>query len=197
MESIKSFGGIIYEEFIPKIDSEIVTKSDIKKIHNWLKDIFGEKIQYELIYRATTHGDSNSIIFQRCKNIPNLLWIMKDRDNNIFGCFHSIPIKINEKYCIPIKSNDMYSKDLKCFLFSLNKNKKYSPNPKVENILFHNSSHVIEFGCNNNFEFCIGNQFLSINSVYFSDGPIFNHKNELSGNKKALSLLDLEIFKLF
>ena len=35
---------------------------------------------------------------------------------------------------------------MKCFLFSLNKNKKYSPNLQIQNNIYNCSSHVIEFG---------------------------------------------------
>ena len=52
---------------------------------------------YELIYRATEHGDSNNASFSKCKTIPNLVWIMKDRNNNIFGCFTSIAMNSLER----------------------------------------------------------------------------------------------------
>ena len=52
----------------------------------------------ELIYRATEHGDSKDVSFNKCKNIPNLIWIMKDKNNNIFGCFNSIALNTNSSY---------------------------------------------------------------------------------------------------
>ena len=185
IEEIKAFGSISSNEI--NIDSKIVTQLDMIKIKNWLKESYGEIKQYELIYRATQHGDSNSISFGKCKNIPNLLWIMKDKNsNNIFGCFNSIPIN----------SNGNYSKDIKCFLFSVNKNRKYIPNPNMNKILCHCSSHLIEFGDGSVYEFAVGDKFLSSNSVTFNNGSIFNHKNEICDNNDAVSLSELEVFKL-
>ena len=185
IEEIKAFGSISSNEI--NIDSKIVTQLDMIKIKNWLKESYGEIKQYELIYRATQHGDSNSISFGKCKNIPNLLWIMKDKNsNNIFGCFNSIAIN----------SNGNYSKDIKCFLFSVNKNRKYIPNPNMNKILCHCSSHLIEFGDGSVYEFAVGDKFLSSNSVTFNNGSIFNHKNEICDNNDAVSLSELEVFKL-
>ena len=162
----------------------------MEKINNWLKESLGDEEikKCELIYRATEHGDSNNISFQRCKNQPNLLWIMKDKNNNnIFGCFNSISIS----------TNTLYSKDNKCFLFSLTKNKKYYPNLNIENNVYNCSSHIIEFGYNSIFEFNIGDKFLSNNKINFKDGPIFNHKNEISDNISSLSLSECEVFKIY
>ena len=185
IETIKSFGGLTNNEI--SIDSKIVSKLDMGKIQNWLKGSIGKIKQYELIYRATQHGDSNAISFQRCKNIPNLLWIMKARNNNnIFGCFHSIATYLNGGY----------SKDEKCFLFSVDKNKKYVPNLNIQNNIGHFSSHVIEFWDTNVYEFQVGDKFLSSNSVTFGNGAIFNHNNEISDNNSSISLSELEVFRL-
>ena len=179
------FGDIATNEI--NIDSKIVTKFEMIKIQNWLNDSFKKINKYELIYRATQHGDSNSILFQKCKNNANLLWIMKNKsNNNIFGCVNSIPIK----------SDGSYSKDMKCFLFSLNKNKKYSPNLQIEKNLYHCSSHVIEFGDGNVWEMSIGEKFLSSNSVNFKNGSVFNHRNEISDNNSTISLSEMEVFRI-
>ena len=185
IETIKKFGEITDNDI--KIDSKIVSKLDMIKIQNWLKDSFGKIKKYELIYRATQHGDTNSVSYQKCKNIPNLLWIMKNKNNNnIFGCFHSIPTY----------NNNSYSKDTKCFLFSLNKNKKYNPNLQIQSNIYNCSSCVLEFGFNNIFELTIGNQFLSSNAVSFVDGQIFNHRKEISDNLSPISLAELEVFRV-
>ena len=139
----------------------------------------------ELIYRAIEHGDSNNASFSKCKNIPNLIWIMKDKNNNIFGCFNTIPIN----------TNCTYSKDSKCFLYSINKNKKYLPNLNVQNNLYHCSSHLIEFGCNGNWEFVVGEKFLSTKSITLANNNVFNHKLELC-NSSPVSLIELEVFKV-
>ena len=185
MDLIKNFGGIKNNQIIA-IDSKIVSKLDMVKIQNWLKDSIREIKRYELIYRATVHGDSNAVSFQRCKNNPNLLWLMKDKNNNIFGCFHSIPIYSNGSYC----------QDTKCFLFSVNKNKKYNPNLQIQKNMYNCTSHLIEFGDGNVWELNIGDKFLSSNSVYFQNGTIFNHQNEICDNNLNISLSELEVFRV-
>ena len=185
IEEIKTFGSISSNEI--NIDSKIVTQIDMIKIKNWLKESYGEIKRYELIYRATQHGDSNSISFGKCKNIPNLLWIMKDKNsNNIFGCFNSLPIY----------TTCTYSNDSKCFLFSINKNKKYIPNHNISKNIYHCNQHLIEFGDGSAWEFNIGDKFLSSNSVTFQNGSVFNHKKEICDNNSNISLSELEVFKL-
>ena len=160
----------------------------MNKIQNWLKESLGDvKIKrYELIYRATEHGDSINTSLQKCKNQSNLLWIMKNKNNgNVFGCFNSIPLS----------TNGTYSQDMKCFLFSLNKNKKYKPNLDINNIL-NCSSHCIEFGYNSIFEFSVGDKFLSTASVGFANGQIFQHQLEISDFQSSISLSELEVFRL-
>ena len=113
---------------------------------------------------------------------------MKDKNNNIFGCFHSIPIY----------SNCSRSQDTKCFLFSVNKNKKYNPNLQIQKNMHNCSSHLIEFGdVNKNiWEFNIGDKFLTENSVHFKNGTVLNHQNEISDNNTKVSLSELEIFRV-
>ena len=186
LETFKSFGNIYKENmFKNKIQSKIVSSNDLLKIEKWLTDSIGNVNNYELIYRATEHGDSNSISFSKCKNIPNLIWIMKDKNNNIFGCFNSISIG----------TSGSYSKDSKCFLYSLNKNKKYLPNLSIINNIYHCSSHIIEFGCNSKYEFNIGDKFLTSDATTITNGTIFNHNQELFNNSSTV-LTELEVFKV-
>ena len=186
LETIKTFGKVFNGNESLIKESKIISFKEFNTIQNWLCSTIGNVKRYELIYRASVDGDSNSVSFKKCKNIPNLIWIMKDKNNNIFGCFNSIGIN----------SNGNYSKDSKCFLYSINKNKKYNPNLNISNNIYNCSSHVIEFGNNNKFEFNIGDKFLSSNSVNFTNGEIFNHKLEICNNNTPVSLVELEVYKV-
>ena len=186
LETIKTFGKIFNNNESIIKDSKIISFMEFNKIQNWLISTIGEVKRYELIYRATVNGDSNSVSFNKCKNIPNLIWIMKDKNNNIFGWFNSIGIN----------SNNSYSKDSKCFLYSINKNKKYNPNLNITNNIYNCSSHLIEFGNNGKYEFNVGDKFLSSNSVTFTKGEIFNHKLEICNNNSPVSLVELEVYKV-
>ena len=184
-ETIKSFLNIFIIDNI-KIESKIISIDESNKIKNWLIESIGYIKNYELIYRATESGDSNSNTFKICKNIPNLLWIMKDKNNNIFGCFHSLSIN----------TSNSYTKDSKLFLYSINKNKKYLPDLSVPNNIYNCSSHIVEFGNNNIYEFVIGEKFLSSSNITFKNGNIFNHNLEISNNLSSISLKELECFKV-
>ena len=180
LEKIKKFGKFENDS----LKSKIISVNDYFKIDNWLKESIGNIKKYELIYRATEQGDSKAVSFKICKNVPNLLWIMIDKNNNIFGCFHSISIN----------SSNIHSKDPKCFLYSINKNKKYLPNLNLQNNIGHCSNHVLEFEDKKR-EFSIGDKFLSSNSVYFQNGNIFNHNLEIC-NEAKVTLKELEVFKI-
>ena len=69
-EFIKVIGsyGNISDDYI-QIDSKLVSNLDMNKIQDWLKESLGEaKIKrYELIYRATEHGDSKTYYFKDVK----------------------------------------------------------------------------------------------------------------------------------
>jgi len=186
LEKIKKFGKVFNNNENIIKESKIISIVEFNKIQNWLNSSIGNVKRYELIYRATVDGDSNSVSFKKCKNIPNLVWIMKDKNNNIFGCFNSIEIN----------SNNSYSKDSKCFLYSINKNKKYNPNLNITNNIYNCNSHVIEFGNNSNYEFNIGDKFLSSNSVNFTNGKIFNHNLEICNYNTPVSILELEVYKI-
>jgi len=133
LEKIKTFGKVFNNNVSMIKESKIISIIEFNKIQNWLNSSIGNVKRYELIYRATVDGDSNSVLFKKCKSIPDLIWIMKDKNNNIFGCFNSIGIN----------SNISYSKDSKCFLYSINKNKKYNPNLNITNNIYNCNSHVI------------------------------------------------------
>ena len=94
----------------------------MNKIQDWLKESLGEaKIKrYELIYRATEHGDSNNVLFQKCKNQANLLWIMKNKNNNnIFGCFNSIPISSKKLFIFFIVLSNLLYRPSNIVIFFL------------------------------------------------------------------------------
>ena len=186
IQTIKTFGNLLDNHKVLLNNSKIINSgNDILKLEKWLIDSIGNIKSFELIYRATEHGNTNNVSFNKCKNIPNLIWIMKDKNNNIFGCFTSIAIT----------SSGSKSKDLKCFLYSINNNKKYLPNLNIEYNLNHWSSHLVELGCSV-WEFAVADKFLSSTSVTFKKGNVFNHNLELCNNKTSISLSELEVYKV-
>ena len=66
LETIKTFGKILNNNESIIKDSKIISFMEFNKIQNWL-------------ISTTVDGDSNSVSFNKCKNIPNLIWIMKDK----------------------------------------------------------------------------------------------------------------------
>ena len=159
------------KNYVPIIESRILSKEDSNKVEIWVKESVGNVQNYQLIHRATQNGDTKAS-FNHCKNIPNLLWIMKDKNNNIFGCFHTLGVN---------SGNNNYLKDKKCFLFSVNKNKKYYPNLNYDNI-YQCGSCILELGNNSGNEFSLHEKFLSTGNISFSNGNVFNHNLELCNN---------------
>ena len=76
-----------------------------------------KKVSAELKYRLTRDGADFNTFHNLCDNIsPNLLLIKDDKDN-IFGGYTKVTWE----------KRDYQKIDRDCFLFSLNKNKKYCP----------------------------------------------------------------------
>ena len=100
-----------------KMDSNILNDDQDKK--NKIKEFIchNKKVSAELKYRLTKDGADFNTFHKLCDNIsPNLLLIKDDKDN-IFGGYTKVTWE--KRQCEKI--------DPECFLFSLNKNKKYCP----------------------------------------------------------------------
>ena len=106
------------EEEKYKIDSKIFFgKDEIEFIKNRLNEIFfNKKISFNLLYRATRDGDKPSNFHSKCDNITQVLTLYKTTKGIKFGAYTDIGFDCSSQW----------KKDLKSFIFSLDKRKIYN-----------------------------------------------------------------------
>ena len=106
------------EEEKSTIDSKIIFgKDEIEFIKNRLNELFyNKKISFNLIYRATRDGDAPSNFHSKCDNKIQLLTLYKTTKGIKFGGYTDIGFDCSGKW----------KKDLKSFIFSLDKRKIYN-----------------------------------------------------------------------
>ena len=168
INKIKTFG-IIENN---KIKSKIISLNDYFTINNWLNENIGNIQNYELIDRINLKSILNPDIIQNLKKIPNLFWLMKDKKNNILGCFHSVELE----------NLNRNSKSFNCFLYSINNDKKLEKN--FENHTFEFEKEISYFSLEKKSLF-----------IYFENGNIFKQSLVID-NDSGDCLIEFEIFKV-
>lgn len=105
---------IFEEEFDSKIISE---KKNIKFVIDKLQEIFpGKKLKFNLLYRATRDGDQISTFHSKC-----------DYKKQVLVLYHTIKrVKFGGYTDIGFDCSNSWKKDLKSFIFSLDKKKIYN-----------------------------------------------------------------------
>jgi len=107
----------IEKEIGVRINSHIITKlNDYNLINNKLEDIYKQKIEYELLYRASEDGAFGKIFKKKCSNTKKTLIIVESKNNKKFGGFTE---------AVWNNSNNNYE-DKNAFCFSIDKNKIYT-----------------------------------------------------------------------
>ena len=106
------------EEEKIQIDSKIISGNDeIEFIKNRLNEYYlNKKISFNLLYRATRDGDLPSDFHSKCDNIVQLITLYKTTKGIKFGAYTDIGFDCSRKW----------KKDLKSFIFSLDKRKIYN-----------------------------------------------------------------------
>ena len=109
------------------------------KIKEWVYDINEKNIgkEIKLIYKATRDGDSASKYHHFCDNKSPLITLIKTKKNRKFGHYTEAMLIAQNK--------GNYSKDVKAFLFSLDKMKKYNIK-KADNAIWYGENYGPCFG---------------------------------------------------
>ena len=119
---IKAFGKIVIINNMTQCfnDSLIIGKNQIyiNTVLNWIKS--NTKIKTELLYRKSRDGDSYDSFHKMCDNKGKTLVLIKCREGNIIGGYTPLDWDNHSDWKI----------DDETFLFSLNKNKKYTKKGK-------------------------------------------------------------------
>ena len=174
-----------FTEKLNFMNRSIITKvEELQLIENQLMKEFPEikNIEYNLIYRASEHGDSAKIFHEKC-----------NEENNL------ILIKINDiKFGGYTKENwdgiNIYKKDNNAFCFCLNNNKIYKVEKDKNAIL-----------CDSNMGPCFGDKFIQIFDNFLDKGgKCYNKENcgyigtedEITNRIKEFTIEEIEVYKL-
>ena len=177
-----------FTEKLNYMNRRIITKvEELQLIENQLMKEFPEikNIDYNLIYRASEHGDSAKIFHEKCNEENNLI-LIKIKDDIKFGGY------TKENW----DGENIYKKDNDAFCFCLNKNKIY----KVEN----DKKAIL---CDNNMGPCFGDKFIQIFDNFLDKGgKCYNNENcgytgieddfEITNGIEEFNIEEIEVYKL-
>ena len=169
-----------------QLQSYIIGKiDDFNLINNKLTQIYGNEVNYQLIYRASSDRDLAKIFKEKCKYIRGTLIVVKTDEKRIFGGF-------TKQIWDDSESN--YD-DENAFCFSLNEKKIYEL-----------KEYCSAIGCDKGSgpRFCY--MFMINNKFFMNGGNVYNrevsHYNgqkkdfELTGGKEFFGVDELEVFKI-
>lgn len=172
-----------------EIDSYIIGKVDDFNFinQNLLKVNNCNKVQYELLYRASRDRDLGKIFKEKCKNSRETLVLVKSEENQIFGGYTS-----------QIWNNSgLEYDDSKAFCFSINKKKIYKKKPFKNAIICDKDSGPIF--CN---MFKISNKFFTNkqkSQAFDKKSSNYNNQEEdyeINGGKQSFTVYELEAFRI-
>ena len=177
-----------FTEKLNYMNRRIITRvEELQLIENQLMKEFPEikNIEYNLIYRASEHGDSAKIFHEKCKEENNLI-LIKIKDDIKFGGY------TKENW----DGENIYKKDNDAFCFCLNKNKIYEVEKGKNAIL-----------CNNNMGPCYGDKFIQIFDHFLDKGgKCYQKENceftgieddfEITNGIEEFTIEEIEVYKL-
>ena len=177
-----------YTEKLNFMNRRIITKvEELQLIENQLMKEYPtiKNIEYNLIFRATEHGDSAKIFHEKCNGGNNLV-LIKIKDDIKFGGY------TKESW----DGENIYKKDNNAFCFCLNKNKIY----KVEN----DKNAIL---CDINMGPCFGDKFIQVFDNFLEKGgKCYNNENcgftgmedgfEITNGIEDFNIEEIEVYKL-
>ena len=159
---------------------------------SFIYSLFQNKRSFELLYQATRDGSYPKDFHEKCDNKGPTITLIQTDDNHKFGGFISKDRQYGNR-------EEVYVKDKKAFIFSINKKTKY--NIKGENINAFTYSSIR----GPNFTSCLGfylnvdsgNMFEPKNSYESETIPDYNsfNKHEFAG-KNHFKAIEIEVFKV-
>ena len=145
-----------------------------------------KKITFHLLYSVKKDGDQTLNFHQLCDNHKNTLILIKTNLNVIFGGFA-------RKYWNSLELGR--KRDIKSFLFSVDKQRIYNPKPEAKYHLFCSEqdgpcfyAFSVENNCLKNGGFC--------DEIYKCSYDSFENDYELNNGDKYFKIEELEIFEI-
>ena len=169
--------------FIPETDtpSEILNEIQLKELHSRLP-YYHQYMNLRLIYSIAKDGCLLKTFYQKVQNEKNLIFAIKDEDDNIFGAFS------NEEF----NNNGTFFGTGECFLYTFYKENRihvYNSSGINEHYLY-GDDNQIAFGCSDDyFSLTLENDFYSGYSK-----PTQTYKNPVLNDKEKFIIIKLEVW---
>ena len=168
----------IFESTILKSEEEIT------QIKNWISE--KKQINFKLLYKVSKDGDSILKFHEKCDNKGPTLIIIKIKTGYRFGGYN--PLSWN------IQNN--YKEDPLTFIFSLDKNKKYSI--KENQVQYSSFMDIGCFAFGNGYDFVIKDKCTQNNFSYSETPYSYNttEEFELTGGERNFTVEDNEVYSV-
>ena len=179
--------------------SNIINEENVAFIEDRLRELFPDyDLFFNLVYRASEHGDKASDFHERCDKIgPNITFV-KTRNEYIFGGF-TVKNWEHLKRDINVNKPNLgsASRDPKAFGFSVNYQKIYENERKNEFAIW----------CNRNYGPTFKNNFFQIFDNAFQKGGYCSSRHnshfggqksdyEITGGEAKFKIYDIEVFEI-
>ena len=165
--------------------SILINKEDKLMLYNWLLEL-GDIKSIELCYKASINGDSKTSIENKLKNKKHNIYLIKTNKGRIFGAYTQVELN----------GNNVYKKDDKAFLFSINNKSKYKILIPDKAIRFDND-YCFKIGNTDNGDGIYSSGDFLTKSSYEGNTKIYDIPGNypLSGESK-FRIAELEIFNI-
>ena len=171
--------------FTSGIEKNIIREeSEIFFVMQKLRDYLGHNASFNLLYRASLHGDKANIFHSRCDKVPMSLTILIDHNDNRFGGFTAREWS----------GNCVQKMDEKAFIFSVEKLKIYEVLPNQTAIGCYPNFGPIFFGC----QIRVYDNFFSRGGSTYLKGVNYNTTldYELTNGNQNFGIKDLEVYEV-
>ena len=176
IEKMKEVRPIINSDF------KIINYDSFKKLNDWINP--NRALQFQLIFRASKHGDSGDNFHKICDGKGPTVTIVKGKNGHIFGGYVTVPFSSDRK--------SHY--DENAFLFSLTNLKKI-PIKIKDQAVCHFSNWGPYIGYKDHCDLAIDGGCLNNNGSYCDPKSYdFNRIDLIGTNEKKFGVSDYEVY---
>ena len=175
--NVNKFGSGIEKNIIKE-------ESEIFFVMQKIRDYLGKNPVFNLLYRASDHGDKANIFHNKCDSVNMTLVILIDHNNNRFGGFTTREWS----------GNCVQKMDEKAFIFNVEKVKIYEVLPNQTAIGCYPNFGPIFFGC----QIRVYDNFFTRGGSTYLKGINYNTDldYELTNGNQNFGIKDLEVYEV-
>eukprot|EP01083_Nonionella_stella_P069196 184345_1 len=181
---------------LPTLDSSILTRSEVSTFLSLLSNngkTLGSKT-WQLVYRGQRDGINRTTFMNMCYNVSNILVIIHNSTDNVFGGFTSTGWRTGTRY----------TKDEHAFLFTIRSSNNYAP--AIANILPNKAESAMQWQNTSHPHYCMWGSGTDVwihgteNSVRVNDPSTFypfpEGKNYMSSGVYKTNINNIEVFQV-